>query len=269
MAIALPRTETEVSSIPPSDSPRRNPRSRIHDFLMEDIREDIILEGELLLLSFATGIQDAAAWPDYMCFASNQTGNTLFLAIGIAGLTHNQYSFPNIGVSLSMFVAGSFILGQLGNLIGVRKRLWLLISNLIQTALVFCALIVQYSWPIRRDGPAAMAVIGLLAFSSGGQVAMSRSLKITEITTAMATAAFVDLVVDPDLGKLKNRCRNRRVGFLIMLVSGCFVGAFAAREVSSSFPILLCAVGKALVCIGFLFNRAITEDRRCHEDLKV
>ena len=98
---------------------------------------------------------------------------------------------------------------------------------------------------------------------------MGRSLKITEITTAMATAAFVDLVVDPDLGKLKNRLRNRRVGFLIMLVSGCFVGAFAAREVSSSFPILLCAVGKALVCVGFLFNRPIKEDHRCQDDLKV
>jgi uncharacterized membrane protein YoaK (UPF0700 family) len=237
---------------------------------MEDIREDLLLESELLLLSFATGIQDAAAWPDYMCFASNQTGNTLFLAIGIAGLTKDLYSFSNIGVSLSMFVAGGFVLGQLGNLIGVRKRLWLLISNLIQTSLVFCALIVQYSYPIRRDGPAAMGVIGLLAFSSGGQVAMSRSLKITEITTAMATAAFVDVVVDPDLGKLRNRLRNRRVGFLVMLIAGCFVGAFAQREVSSSFPILLCAVGKALVSVGFLFNRPIVEDEsEREEDLKV
>ncbi|KAJ5668056.1 DUF1275 domain protein [Penicillium maclennaniae] len=230
MAIALPRTETEVSSIPPSDSPRRNPRSRIHEFLMEDIREDILLEAELLLLSFATGIQDAAAWPDYMCFALNQTGNTLFLAIGIACLTHNQYSFPNIGVSLSMFVTGGFYSRTTRE---YDRRPQASLATYIQldpNALVFCALIVQYSWPIRRDGPAAMAVIGLLAFSSGGRVAMSRSLKITEITTAMATAAFVDLVVDPDLGKLKNRCRNRRVGFLIMLVSGCFVGAFAARE---------------------------------------
>lgn len=256
-----------AASLPPSDCSRRR-KSRLHEFLMEDIREDLLLECELLLLSFATGIQDAAAWPDYRCFASNQTGNTLFLAIGVAGLTNDLYSFPNIGVSLSMFVAGGFVLGQLGNLVGVRKRLWLLISNLIQTTLVFCALIIQYSRPIRQDGPAAVAVIGLLAFSSGGQVAMSRSLKITEITTAMATAAFVDVVVDPDLGKLKNRLRNRRVMFLVMLVAGCFVGAFAQREVSSSFPILLCAIGKALVCVGFLFNRPIVADD-CEDDLKV
>jgi uncharacterized membrane protein YoaK (UPF0700 family) len=226
---------------------------------MEDIREDLLLECELLLLSFATGIQDAAAWPDYTCFASNQTGNTLFLAIGVAGLTNNAYSYPNIGVSLSHFVAGGFIMGQLGNYIGVRRRLWLLISNFIQTALVFTAVAIQYCFPIRRDGPAAMAVIACLAFSSGGQVAMSRSLKITEITTAMATAAFIDVVVDPCLGKLKNRLRNRRVMFLIMLTAGCFVGAFAKREVSSTFPILLCAIGKGLVSVAFLFNRPMAE----------
>ncbi|KAJ5306565.1 hypothetical protein PENANT_c031G06729 [Penicillium antarcticum] len=239
-------------TLPLSNKPRR---SSIRDFLNEDIREDLLLECELLLLSFATGIQDAAAWPDYSCFASNQTGNTLFLAIGVAGLTNNAYSFPNIGISLSLFVAGGFTMGQLGNYIGVRRRLWLLISNFIQTALIFTAVAIQYSFPIRRDGPAALAVIACLAFASGGQVAMSRSLKITEITTAMATAAFIDVVVDPCLGKLKNRLRNRRVMFLIMLTAGCFVGAFAQREISSTFPILLCAIGKALVSLAFLFNR--------------
>lgn len=227
---------------------------------MEDIRDDILLECELLLLSFATGIQDAAAWPDYSCFASNQTGNTLFLAIGIAGLTNNAYSFPNIGVSLAMFVAGGLVLGQIGNYVGVRRRLWILISNIIQTSLVFAAVCIQYSLPIQRDGPAAMAVIALLAFSAGGQVAMSRSLKITEITTAMATAAFVDLVVDPGLMKLRNRLRNRRFLFIIMLSAGCFVGAFAQREVSSTLPLLLCAIGKAVVTLGFLFNRPIDRE---------
>ncbi|KAJ5965595.1 hypothetical protein N7481_012309 [Penicillium waksmanii] len=240
-----------------SDSEKdRKPSFR--EFLDEDIAEDILLESELLLLSFATGIQDAAAWPDYMCFASNQTGNTLFLAIGVAGLAHDAFSFANIGVSLSLFIAGGFIMGQLGNYFGVRRRLWLLISNFIQTALVFCALMIQYAWPIQRDGPAALAVIACLAFSSGAQVAMARSLKITEITTAMATAAFIDVVIDPSLTKIKNRLRNRRVMFLVMLTLGCFVGAFAQREVSSSFPIMLCAIAKAMVNVAFLFNRPIT-----------
>lgn len=57
---------------PPHTADSRNRTStRIWKYLQEDIREDLTLEVELLILSFATGIQDAAAWPDYSCFASN------------------------------------------------------------------------------------------------------------------------------------------------------------------------------------------------------
>lgn len=101
--------------------------SRLWSYLTEDIREDLLLECELLLLSFATGIQDAASWVDYGCFASNQTGNTLFLAIGVAGLGCNSYSIPNIRMSLGAFLAGGLVIDQIGNYFGVRKRLWLLI----------------------------------------------------------------------------------------------------------------------------------------------
>lgn len=48
---------------------------------MNNIKEDLLRESELVLLSFATGIQDAASCVDYGCFASNQTGNMLFLAL--------------------------------------------------------------------------------------------------------------------------------------------------------------------------------------------
>ncbi|KAL4903979.1 hypothetical protein BDW74DRAFT_185713 [Aspergillus multicolor] len=231
--------------------------SKIWSYLNEDIREDLLLECQLLLLSFATGIQDAAAWPDYACFASNQTGNTLFLAIGVAGLANNAYSFSNIGMSLGMFVLGGLVMGQLGNWFGVRRRLWLLLSSIIQTVLVFVGMIVQYTLPIKPEGPAALGVIACLAFSSGGQVAMSRSLKITEITTAMATAAYVDVVVDPGLLKVHNRLRDRRVMFLVMLTAGCFAGAFAQRAVNSSFALLWCAVGKTVVTVSLLGNRRI------------
>ncbi|KAJ6157362.1 DUF1275 domain protein [Penicillium chermesinum] len=230
----------------------------------------MLLETELLVLTFATGIQDAAAWPDYACFASNQTGNTLFLFIGAAGLTKHSYSIPNIASSLLMFVLGALVLGQMGNWIGVRKRLWLLISNVVQTVLIYLALAVQNMGPVKRDGRSAIVVVGLMAFSSGGQVAMARSLKITEITTAAATAAIIDVCVDPQLAKLRNRLRNRRVLFLIMLAAGCCVGVFVQKKVGSRIPMLLCGGLKAVVCFAFLINRAmILEPEVMTGDLKV
>lgn len=253
---------TSTSTLSPSissSSTTSAKRSKLWTYLNEEIREDLLLESELLLLTFATGIQDAASWPDYSCFASNQTGNMLFLVIGAAGMTKDSYSISNIGTSLSMFILGALVLGQLGNWIGVRKRLWLLISNVIQTGLVFLALAIQNMVPVKRDGFGAMAVVGLMAFSSGGQVGMARALKITEITTAAATAAIIDVCVDPSLVKIQNRLRNRRILFLILLTAGCFVGIYVQKALGSRIPFLLCGGLKAIVCFGFFFNRPMPQ----------
>lgn len=164
-----------------------NPRT----YLQENVCDDTLVEVELLLLAFATGIQDAATYPDYLCFASNQTGNTVLLAVSAARLAPAEGSMPNVAntlMSLGMFIAGALIFGQIGNLLGCRRRSWLLLSNFLQTAMVFAATALQYAYPILVEGGHALAVIALLAFASGGQVAMARGLKITEITTAMATA---------------------------------------------------------------------------------
>ena len=227
---------------------------------MEEVREDMLLEIEFLLMSFATGFQDAATWPDYGVFASNQTGNTVFLAIGAAGMSHGAYSFSIIGASLGSFIGGGLVMGQLGNYFGPRKRLWLLVSSILQTGMVYAAAGIQYAFPLTRKGAVAAGVMTLLAFSSGAQVAMSRALRLTEITTAMATSVYVDVVVDPGLLKIHNRRRNRRFLFLGMLTAGCFAGAFTDKHINSSFTIILSAVVKSIVTVFFLFNKRIVSD---------
>ncbi len=200
-------------------------------------------------------MQDATTFPEYHCFASNQTGNTVLLAVGVCGIGGGIFSLVNIGVSLALFVAGVVILGQLGNLLGVRKRWWLLASSLLQTVLVFAAAALQYQYGVREDGPLTQLIIALLAFASGAQVAMVRSLKIMEITTAMATAAYVDVFIDPRLLRRHNRARDRRLLFLLCLVAGSFAGAGAYKTMSSAFALLLSAVGKLIVTFTLLFNR--------------
>ena len=52
-----------------------------------------------------TGIQDATTFPDYHCFASNQTGNTIFLTLAIIlpSLNGEMFITSNIGVALAFF----------------------------------------------------------------------------------------------------------------------------------------------------------------------
>jgi hypothetical protein len=71
-------------------------------------------------------------------------------------------------------------------------------SSIIRTVFEFIAAGIQSAGPspVEDADGHALAVISLLAFSSGGQVAMARGLQVTEITTAMATAAYVDIFID-------------------------------------------------------------------------
>ena len=257
--LQLGKIESKAGQEPQAIDEPRSKRG-LWPWLNESIREDLYLEIQLLLLAFGTGIQDACTYPDYSCFASNQTGNTVLLAIGVSGLAPNAFSFPNIAISLSLFVLGGWAAGQVGNAVGPRRRLWLMVSSLLQTAMVWAAVAIQYTVPVRKSGAASYVVLSLLAFSSAAQVAMARSLKITEITTAMATAAYVDLLIDPDLYRPKNRSRNRRAIFLVMLAGGSFAGAFANRAVDSAFALMIAAAVKTVAMIGLAFNKPMQRE---------
>lgn len=191
-----------------------------------------------------------------MCFASNQTGNTVFLAVALVVPELNGEAFytANIAVALTLFLAGGWLTGQLSHIAGPCRRLWLLSCNALQTLLVVAAACIQLRFGVQTTGPASLAVIALLAFASGSQVVQSRSLGCTEISTAMATAAWVDLLIDPRLLALSepNRPRNRRLAFLASLVAGALVGAAMYRSAGSAVALFVSAGGKAVV-IGMLW----------------
>ena len=135
-------------------------------------------------------------------------------------------------------------------------RLWLVCCNLFQTILVSVAAGLQFKYGVTSQGLIAVVVIGLLAFASGSQVVQSRSMKMTEISTAMATAAWVDLVIDPKLLQAHNRPRTRRIMFLLALVGGALLGAGVYRVAGSAAAVFVSAAGKLVVTIMYLFNGA-------------
>ena len=227
------------------------------EHLKSSIRITSLAELELLLLTVCTGMQDATTFPDYHCFASNQTGNTVLLAVSFttSGLAGELFITNNIGLCLGMFLAGGYITGQISHhFVNARGRPWLLFCNAIQTALVFGAAAIQFVHGVKADNVWALAALACLAFASGSQVVLSRVFSMTEISTAMATAAWVDLMVDANNLRLRNKPRDRRVLFLIALLIGSFVGAGLYRTVGSAWAILASGIGKLIVLVMFLFN---------------
>lgn len=190
-ALSMPVTSTRASH-----PAAKSEKSQYLQHLRSPIRISYLVELELCLLTFCTGIQDATTFPDYHCFASNQTGNTVMLALAVTvpTLEGSLFFTANIGVSLALFLMGGWITGQISHhFVNARSRGFLVLCNLIQTILVFGAAAVQFKYGVPQQGPYAQAVLVLLAFASGSQVVQSRSLAMTEISTAMATAAWVDL----------------------------------------------------------------------------
>lgn len=102
-------------------------------YFSSPLRVDTFLETQLLLLTFSTGIQDAITFPDFHGFASNQTGNTVLLAVGLAGHNTGLFDLKNVGLSLAAFIAGA-VFSKFGN------AGWLLSQILTST---FC----DGSWP--------------------------------------------------------------------------------------------------------------------------
>lgn len=219
-----------------------------------DLRINAFIEAQLILLTFATGIQDAISYPDFRCFASNQTGNTVVLAVALAGHIHDLFDPANVGTSLTTFLAGAIVTGHLGTAVGKRNRFWQFGVNAVQVCMVFGAAWIQYVHGDQERGNWARAALALIALSSGSQVAAARAMSIPEIPTAMATAAWVDLLIDDGILMRRNRSRDRRVLFLAALIAGSFAGAFMRAQLGSPLALVVSAIGKALVPIAILFT---------------
>ncbi|KAL6891138.1 hypothetical protein HDV57DRAFT_484617 [Trichoderma longibrachiatum] len=235
-----------------------NINDNLIDYFSQDIRTTLFVELQLLLITFCTGIQDATTFPDYHCFASNQTGNTIFLCLAliIPQFNGDMFYTANIGTGLGVFLAAGWLTGQVGHIVGPRKRWWLILCNLIQTGLVFAATGIQYRYGVHDHGWTAVLVVALLAFAAGSQVVQSRSLAATEISTAMATAAWVDLMIDQKLFVVDNRPRTRRVAFLLALVVGGLIGALIYRTAGSGAALAVSGAGKGLAGLLYIFSGA-------------
>jgi uncharacterized membrane protein YoaK (UPF0700 family) len=187
------------------------------------------------------------------------------VAIILPNLNGEVFITANIGAALGFFLFGGWFTGQLSHLIGPRKRWWLVLCNFVQSCLVLTAAILQHQHGTRIHGPVAIVVVALLSFASGSQVVQSRSLTMTEISTAMATAAWVDLMIDRDMFALKNRGRNRRLAFLLALFLGAIMGAGIYKTAGSSIAVFVSAGGKFIVAIMYCFN---STDRPTEDDVE-
>lgn len=168
-----PVSEDEPSSPPifhlPTDPDvkllRLPSHRRWRAYLFQSVQQDIFLEAELLILTLATGILDAMTFVWYRTFVSKQTGNAVLIALASLESKAVVQTEPHVATSLCVSIAGAAIFGHVGHLIGQHRRVWLIVSNVLQTALVFGATALRFWGSDRSNGPESVGVVALLALS--------------------------------------------------------------------------------------------------------
>lgn len=181
-------------------------------------------------------------------------GNTIFLALGVAGLPKNGVHLHWLRslLSIGTFMLGSLISAAVTRPFGSTRRLSLCINFFLQglSILVAAMLVTTDAIPENNaDSDRVLIGIPFLAWQFGAQVAASRALGYGEIPTTVLTSVYNDLASDPRLWTWQNAKRNRRAGAAIMVLVGGICGGWLSR-LHNGFGIVLWIGGLIKMLLG-------------------
>ncbi|TDZ30797.1 hypothetical protein C8035_v002421 [Colletotrichum spinosum] len=236
------------SSKPPSKSLRRK--------LTTDVQRDW---ADLVLLAcyIITGLLDSSSISIWGSFVSMQTGNTVYIGLGLAAPTESTRWIKSL-TSLASFCLGSFLFSRFHRLFSPKRRWVLCASFALQTLLCVAAAAVLTFGPqaTGKDEIAwnVLVPIALIAFQSCGQAVVSRALRYNALTSVVLTSIYCDLFSDAELFAVRNAERNRRVGAPVLLLLGAVCGGlFAHSSVGIAGALWTAAVMKLAIVVAWFF----------------
>lgn len=230
--------------------------SRVGRHLAQDVDAawaDLIL----LVLCFLSGIVDSAVFNVWSCFVSMQTGNTVYVGLGVSNQPLSQpYRWVKSGTAILFFCIGNFVFSRICRWVGPLKRGTMCTSLLIQASFCIAAAIMEVTGLVPRGAgnllPKQCIVLlplALLSFQSAGQIVMSRFLAYSELPTVVLTSTYCDLFMDPLLltSPTGNAKRNRRALSALALVIGATIGGFLTVDGDIAMALWITAAVKIVL----------------------
>ncbi|HTB50438.1 MAG TPA: YoaK family protein [Solirubrobacteraceae bacterium] len=215
--------------------------------------DDRALPPVLLALTLTTGLIDAASYLGLgHVFTANMTGNVVLLGFGLAHAGGLPVVAPLI--SLSAFLLGAGIGGQLGIGVAERHERVLLIGVGSEVASLALAAILAYAMNVKVDSGSAYAIIALVAVAMGMRNAIVRKLAVPDLTTTVLTLTLTGIAADTTGGAARKTPSLRRLSAVTAMLLGAFVGALLEKQ-SLSLPLALAAGAAALSLGAYAANR--------------
>ncbi|KAJ0307339.1 uncharacterized protein N0V96_003172 [Colletotrichum fioriniae] len=234
----------------------RKPASKsLRKKLTTDVQRDW---ADLVLLAcyIITGLLDSSSISIWGSFVSMQTGNTVYIGLGLAAPTESTRWIKS-ATSLISFCLGSFFFSRFHRFFSPKKRWVLCASFIAQTLLCVAAAVILTVGPAAGKDEIAWNVlvpIALIAFQSCGQAVTSRALKYNALTSVVLTSIYCDLFSDAELFSVRNAERNRRVGAPVLLLIGAICGGlFAHSSLGIAGALWTAAFLKFLIVLSWFF----------------
>ncbi|RSL38447.1 hypothetical protein CEP53_014865 [Fusarium sp. AF-6] len=230
----------------------------------------------LLVCFFVAGLIDSVAFDLYSCFVNMQTGNTIFIGLGVSGQPDNlpEKAWLRCLLAIIFFAIGTLFFSSLHRWFGPRRR-WVLITSFLAQAISVGIVALLVTASIIRDGHngrtntqkdgyittrvqdsfpwSDFVSIALLAFQSAGQAIASRALGFGSLPTIVLTSLYCDLMSDAELftaSVCANPYRNRRVGGIVLFLAGAVTGGFLSKS-GTGFSGTLWIASSLKLCISF------------------
>ncbi|KAL1305249.1 hypothetical protein AAFC00_002164 [Neodothiora populina] len=244
----------------------------IKSHLIQDLSESWG-DSVLILSCFVTGLLDSAVFNVWSCFVSMQTGNTIYVGLGVSSQPKSSpYRWAKSLTSIIFFVFGAFFFSRTMRALGPMKRYTVVLSFVFQALLTFIpAALVQSGFVPQDAGDAipddwiVLLPLALLAWQSAGQIVMSRILGVGEITTVVLTSAYCDLFFDDKVLSApltENVKRNRRVASVVLLLLGAVAGGFLTRRGDIALALWVAGAIKVLIAAVWMGWRGKAEGIR-------
>ncbi|KAL4999698.1 hypothetical protein BDV10DRAFT_200562 [Aspergillus recurvatus] len=218
---------------------------------------------DLILLSCytITGLLDSSAVFIWGSFASMQTGNTVYLGLGLSGLDEigKSQRWLKALISISSFCVGSLFFAALVRVFrSSRERGALVLSFMLQMGCVAVAAAIVSFTPQLQDktdrlGWGNGVPLALVAFQSAGQAVTSRVVGFNGLTSVVLTSVYCDLFSYlGGSGRGKRADEWRRLGAVGGLMLGILLGAvWAKSEVGLMGALWTAVVFKGAIAVAW------------------
>ncbi|KAJ5102544.1 hypothetical protein N7532_003073 [Penicillium argentinense] len=235
-------------------------------------RADIVL----IICGFVGGLVDGLSFNAWGSFSSMQTGNTVFIALGVSGQPeYPAYLWAKSLIALTVFLLSNIFFIHLSRALNPPPSL----NSHTTAAIIVAASVVQAGIvsPKPEDPRAPIEwiqilPITLLAFQAAGQICASRLLAFDEIPTVVLTTLLCDLLVDTKLYTRPwsaNPKRNRRIAAFLALFSGAMTAGGLSKSCSMASSLWLAVALKGAITVSWFVWKDVSGSLRPKADSPV